>query len=90
MPTDFVFLHGGGQGGWVWDETIAALDRQSGGHFGRALTLDIPGCGRKRDRTTDDIDVRYCVRRRRGMPQTVILAKAGMTGECYSTKILIL
>ena len=27
----FVFLHGGGQGGWVWDETIAAMKRQSGG-----------------------------------------------------------
>ena len=23
--TDFAFLHGGGQGGWVWDETIAAI-----------------------------------------------------------------
>ncbi|MEO6716203.1 MAG: hypothetical protein ABIM50_03015 [Novosphingobium sp.] len=28
--TDFAFLHGGGQGSWVWDETIAAMKAQSG------------------------------------------------------------
>jgi len=50
--TDFVFLHGGGQGGWVWNATIAALDVQTGGAFGRALALDGPGCGAKRDRDT--------------------------------------
>ncbi|WP_404482287.1 alpha/beta fold hydrolase [Novosphingobium sp. BL-52-GroH] len=42
-----VFLHGGGQGGWVWDETIAAIDRQSGGSA-RCLALDAPGCGTRR------------------------------------------
>lgn len=47
----FVFLHGGGQGGWVWDETIAALDRQAAGTM-RCLTLDGPGCGAKRGRDT--------------------------------------
>ena len=51
-PVDFVFLHGGGQAGWVWDETLAALALQTGGGFGRALTLDIPGCGSKRGRPT--------------------------------------
>jgi len=49
--TDFVFLHGGGQGGWVWDETIAAIGRQSGGTV-RCLALDGPGCGAKRGRDT--------------------------------------
>lgn len=43
----YVFLHGGGQGGWVWDETIAAIGRQSGGEA-RCLALDAPGCGAKR------------------------------------------
>lgn len=52
--TDFVFLHGGGQGGWVWDETIAALDLQSGG-AANCLALDAPGCGTKRGRDTADI-----------------------------------
>jgi pimeloyl-ACP methyl ester carboxylesterase len=52
--TDFVFLHGGGQGGWVWDETIAALSAQSGGNS-RSLALDAPGCGAKRDRDTTAI-----------------------------------
>ena len=50
---DFVFLHGGAQGGWVWEETIAALDRQTG--FGRALVLDVPGCGSKRGRDTGEL-----------------------------------
>lgn len=47
---DYVFLHGGAQGGWVWEETTAALELQTGGAFGRALVLDIPGCGAKRGR----------------------------------------
>lgn len=51
MALDFVFLHGGGQGGWVWDETIAALALQSGG-AARCLALDGPGCGAKRGRDT--------------------------------------
>ena len=57
---DYVFVHGGGQGGWVWNETIAALHLQTGGAFVRTLALDVPGCGEKRHRdvtslTMDDI-----------------------------------
>ncbi len=48
--SDYAFLHGGGQGSWVWDETLAALSQQTGGAFGRAIALDAPGCGRKRSR----------------------------------------
>jgi pimeloyl-ACP methyl ester carboxylesterase len=56
-PTvDYAFLHGGGQGGWVWDETIEALGRQTGGGFGRALALDAPGCGKKRGREGEPLD----------------------------------
>jgi pimeloyl-ACP methyl ester carboxylesterase len=51
-PTDYVFLHGGGQGSWVWEGVIAALHTQTGGAFGRALALDVPGCGTKRGRDT--------------------------------------
>jgi len=54
---DYAFLHGGGQGSWVWDETIAALHLQTDGDFGRALALDIPGCGTKRDCPTDELDM---------------------------------
>ena len=49
--TDFAFLHGGGQGSWVWDETIAAMKGQSGDSH-RYLALDVPGCGAKRGRET--------------------------------------
>jgi len=56
-PVDYVFLHGGGQAGWVWQETITALHQQTAGHFGRALALDAPGCGGKRGRNTADLDV---------------------------------
>jgi pimeloyl-ACP methyl ester carboxylesterase len=55
---DFVFLHGGGQGGWIWDETIAAIAQQSAnanGGTARCLALDIPGCGTKRGRDTADM-----------------------------------
>jgi pimeloyl-ACP methyl ester carboxylesterase len=51
-PVNFAFLHGGGQGSWVWRETIAALHQQTDGAFGRAVTLDAPGCGAKRGRAT--------------------------------------
>lgn len=57
QAVDYAFLHGGGQGGWVWDQTIEALGLQTGGGFGRALKLDAPGCGAKRGRTTDAITV---------------------------------
>jgi pimeloyl-ACP methyl ester carboxylesterase len=52
IPINYAFLHGGGQGSWVWDETIAALAQQSDGRFGNALKLDVPGCGAKRGRDT--------------------------------------
>lgn len=55
MP--FVFIHGAMQAGWVWDETVAAIGRQSNG-AAHCLTLDIPGCGSKRgfDTATMDFD----------------------------------
>ena len=52
---DYIFLHGGGQGSWVWGATIAALEQQTGGNFGQALTLDVPGCGSKRRRDTEKL-----------------------------------
>ena len=52
MP--FVFIHGAMQAGWVWDDTLAAIGRQSGGQA-RCLTLDIPGCGAKRGVDTSAI-----------------------------------
>ncbi len=53
--TDFAFLHGGGQGSWVWDEAIAVL-RSRTGSTTKVLALDVPGCGIKRDRATDALD----------------------------------
>ncbi len=53
--TDFAFIHGGGQGSWVWDEAIAAMQAQSSaapGGTARCLALDVPGCGVKRGRDT--------------------------------------
>jgi pimeloyl-ACP methyl ester carboxylesterase len=55
-PVDYAFLHGGGQGGWVWRDTIDALARQTDGAFGRAIALDAPGCGAKRGRAGEDLD----------------------------------
>ena len=60
MAINFAFLHGGGQGGWVWDEAIAALEHQASGTPVRTLALDVPGCGSKRGRdsstmTLDDV-----------------------------------
>lgn len=46
-------LHGGGQGSWVWEATLAALRAQPEQAFERILALDIPGCGRKRGRDVE-------------------------------------
>ena len=60
MPNslNFAFLHGGGQAGWVWDETIAALKAQSPNQDLRAIAFDLPGCGRKRGQDTSHLTVR--------------------------------
>lgn len=52
---DFVFLHGGGQGSWVWRDTIAELHKRADGGVVRSLALDVPGCGEKRGRRTEGI-----------------------------------
>ena len=41
----------------MWEQTVAALTSQTNGTFGRALTLDIPGCGAKRGRVTDALGI---------------------------------
>jgi len=84
--TDFAFLHGGGQGGWVWDETIAAIAAQSGG-AARCLALDAPGCGAKRGRDTSGIAFEDITRElvadieAAGMKDVVLVghSQAGMT-----------
>lgn len=53
----YAFLHGGAQGGWVWDDTIAALERQRPGLAARCCKLDVPGCGDKRGRNTQALTV---------------------------------
>ncbi|TAL04753.1 MAG: alpha/beta hydrolase [Rhodospirillaceae bacterium] len=53
---DYAFLHGGGQGGWIWNEVIAALRQQTGGQVGRTIALDIPGCGEKQGRDITNVD----------------------------------
>jgi pimeloyl-ACP methyl ester carboxylesterase len=59
---NYVFLHGGGQGGWVWQETIASLTRQLNGAAGKLLALDVPGCGAKRGRPTDHLSMQDIAR----------------------------
>lgn len=45
---EFALLHGGAQGSWVWEETVAALRQAGGERVGRVLLLDMPGCGTRR------------------------------------------
>jgi pimeloyl-ACP methyl ester carboxylesterase len=53
---DLALLHGGGQGSWVWSETIGALQSQSKELDGKIMALDVPGCGTKRGRATDTLE----------------------------------
>lgn len=56
MLQDMALLHGGRQGSWVWEETIAAIRLQDGSNARRIVALDVPGCGAKRGRDTASID----------------------------------
>lgn len=84
---NFAFLHGGGQGGWVWEETIAAMELQAGKGRHRYLALDAPGCGLKRGRDTSAMAFEDCTRelvadvKAAGMDNVVLVghSQAGMT-----------
>jgi pimeloyl-ACP methyl ester carboxylesterase len=52
----FAFLHGGGQGGWIWSETLAALAQQ--GDRRPAIAFDLPGCGARRGEDTAGLSTR--------------------------------
>ncbi|GAA4658252.1 alpha/beta fold hydrolase [Gordonia humi] len=54
--TDLILLHGGEHGSWCWDRALDRLTAQPGG-FARILTLDMPGCGRKRGRDTSGLSI---------------------------------
>lgn len=57
MLRDIVMVHGGGQGGWIWTETIAAIMAETGEDAGRVFALDVPGCGEKRGMGTSGMSV---------------------------------
>ena len=57
MIRDIVLVHGGGQGGWVWEETMAAMTELAGETLGRVIALDVPGCGTKHGRETAGLNV---------------------------------
>lgn len=55
--TEFALLHGGAQGSWVWDDVIGELSASVD-----CISLDVPGCGEKRDRDTSGIQFDDIVR----------------------------
>lgn len=57
MPDDIaiVFLHGGKQGGWIWEEVRDAITLQAGTDTPRMLALDVAGCGSKSGRDVDGL-----------------------------------
>jgi pimeloyl-ACP methyl ester carboxylesterase len=62
MLRDIVLVHGGGQGGWVWAETIAAIRLEAGDAAGRIFALDVPGCGEKRGADTNGLSIPDVIR----------------------------
>ena len=41
----------------MWEKTLAALAQQTSHRFGQTYVLDVPGCGSKRGRPTEEIYV---------------------------------
>jgi len=87
---DYAFLHGGGQGGWVWRETIAALERQAGGNIGRLVALDAPGCGEKRERRTDDLSIEEVARELTAELESKAMRNAILVGHSQAGQAMIL
>lgn len=50
---DLVFLHGGNHGSWCWDPFLPEMRKSQ--RFKRILTLDMPGCGNKRERDINGV-----------------------------------
>ena len=82
-----MFLHGGGQGSWVWDETIAALKQQSGG-AARCLALDVPGCGAKRGRDTEAVEFDDIARELIADMEAADMADAVLVGHSQAGMVL--
>lgn len=57
MIPDIVLVHGGGQGGWIWDELLVAFKLQAGAKLRRVIALDVPGCDTKRGQDTAGLGV---------------------------------
>lgn len=84
---DIVFQHGGGQGGWVWNDTIAEMERQAPGAH-RYLALDMPGCGKKLDRDTTAISFDDIVREQLGDIAAAGFAKVMMVGHSQAGTVI--
>lgn len=52
---DYVFVHGGGQSAWVWEDLIAAMAAHPGEGVGRLLAVDALGCGTKSSHKTEGL-----------------------------------
>lgn len=88
-PTDYVFIHGGGQGGWVWAKTLEAMRAQDhGGAVGRTLTLDVPGCGAKRGRALDDLTMDDVARELMGDIAAVGIEHAILVGHSQAGQLI--
>jgi pimeloyl-ACP methyl ester carboxylesterase len=86
---NYAFIHGGGQGGWVWGETIAALERQAGGDIGRVVALDAPGCGEKRERRTEDLSIEDVARELTAELESVHMRDVILVGHSQAGQAMI-
>lgn len=89
-PVDFAFVHGGGQGAWAWDETIAALRAQTAGLSARMLALDVPGCGAKRGRATDGLALEDVARELLADIENAGLKRAVLVGHSQGGQVMSL
>ncbi len=55
MRTDFVFIHGGGRGGWCWEPTIEEMNRSENANLGKLVALDMPGWGAKKNEPDNEM-----------------------------------
>lgn len=85
--TDLVLLHGGKHGSWCWEPLTRVMEAQAN-PFARTIALDMPGCGRKRDRDPEGLSLADIARELNGELRAAQVRGAVLVGHSIAGVLL--
>ncbi|CAG4896020.1 alpha/beta fold hydrolase [Paraburkholderia saeva] len=85
--TDLILLHGGKHGSWCWEPLARVMEAQ-GNPFARIIALDMPGCGRKRDRDPEGLSLANIARELNGELRAAQVRDAVLVGHSIAGVLL--